>query len=74
MIAVRVGEQVLLRQEVADLLGDHRRAALPAADIDGKAQFALARCFFRCRPMSCTWIAARSRSAPVTAILNLRGR
>ena len=37
----RVGEQVLLRQEVADLLGDHRRAALAAADIDGKAQLAL---------------------------------
>ena len=32
---------MLLRQEVPDLLGDHRRAALAAADIDGKAQFAL---------------------------------
>ena len=37
----RVGEQVLLGQEVADLLGDHRRAALAAADIDGEAELAL---------------------------------
>ena len=36
-----VGEQVLLGQEVADLLGDHRRAALAAADIDGEAQLTL---------------------------------
>ena len=31
---------MLLRQEVPDLLGDHRRAALAAADLDRKADFA----------------------------------
>ena len=31
---------MFLGQEVPDLLGDHRRAALPTAHIDGKAQFA----------------------------------
>ncbi|MCY1304169.1 hypothetical protein D9M70_539150 [compost metagenome] len=36
-----VGQQILFRQEVADLLGDHRRAALATADIDGKADAAV---------------------------------
>ena len=36
-----VGQEILLGQEVADLLRDHGRAALAAADIDGKAELAL---------------------------------
>ena len=36
-----VGEDVLLRQEVADLVRDHRRAAEAAADIDGEAELAV---------------------------------
>ncbi len=35
-----IGEQVFLRQEIADLPGHHRRPPLTAADIDGKAEFA----------------------------------
>ena len=35
-----IGEQILFRQEVADLLAEHRGAAHAAADIDGKAQLA----------------------------------
>ncbi len=38
---VGIGEQVALGQEVADLVAEQRRAAEPAADIDGEAQFAL---------------------------------
>ncbi len=37
---VDVAQQVALGQEVADLLGDERRAAEAAADIDGEAEFA----------------------------------
>ncbi|MNE92210.1 hypothetical protein D3C80_1899100 [compost metagenome] len=36
-----VGQEILFRQEVANLLGDHRRTALPAADINGKTDLAL---------------------------------
>ncbi len=36
----RVGQQVFLGKEILDLLGDHRRTPLPAADIDGKADLA----------------------------------
>ena len=35
---LEIGEQVLLRQEVADQVADHRRAAETAADIDGEAE------------------------------------
>src|SRR5947209_15048049 len=35
-----VSNEIGLRQEVAHLLGDHRRAALAAADPDGEAEFA----------------------------------
>ena len=40
---LRIGEQILLRQEVADLLAEHRRAAHAAADIDGEAELARRR-------------------------------
>ncbi|MNV33255.1 hypothetical protein D3C71_1246170 [compost metagenome] len=36
-----VGQEVLFRQEITDFLGDHRRAALPATDINGKTDLAL---------------------------------
>jgi hypothetical protein len=63
---LQVAQQVCLGQVVADLLGDEGRAALAAADVDGKAEPPSAR-RFKCRPMSCTWMAARScarRSRP----------
>ena len=50
------------------------RAAEAAADQHLEAQLAVRRRAAGSRPMSCTWIAARSVGAPVTAILNLRGR
>ena len=74
MIAVRVGQQVVLRQEIADLLGDHRRAALAAADIDGKAELALVVLLqMQADIVRSGWRRGRARR-PVTAILNLRGR
>ncbi len=36
-----IAEQVLFRQLVADFLGDERRAAHPAADVDGEAETAV---------------------------------
>ncbi len=39
---LEIGEQVFLRHEVGNLLGDHRRAAETAPDIDFIADFALA--------------------------------
>src|SRR5690606_9670386 len=38
---LHVAEEVLFRQEVADLVGDHRRPAEAAADIHGKTDFAV---------------------------------
>ena len=35
-----IGEQITLRQEIARLVADERRAAEPAADIDGEAELA----------------------------------
>ena len=69
-----VGEQLGFGQEVADLLGHHRRAALAAADPDARSRCSPASLRFTSSPMSWTWIAARSFGAPVTASLNLRGR
>ena len=43
---LEIGEQILLGQEVADLLADHRRAAHAAADIDGEAELARRRSRF----------------------------
>ena len=37
---IGVGEEIGLRQEVADLMPDQGRAAQAAADIDGKAHLA----------------------------------
>ncbi len=35
-----IGQHILKRQEIADFLGNHRRAPLPTTDIDGETEFA----------------------------------
>ena len=68
-----IAEQVVGGDEVADHRRDHRRAAHAAADEDLRAELAVVvrRSWM---PISCSRIAARSSSAAITAILNLRGR
>jgi hypothetical protein len=68
-----VDEDLLPGHPGLEFGGDERRAAHAAAHRDPKAHFtrALRRSV---RPMSCQSVAARSSSAPVMAILNLRGR